>query len=145
MIVLSILMFLAMVIRYNMGWYEMPIVDVPVHRGTMSVCSFYLMSQREIFGEQRPAAQTRPRCRRWASGSANNAEGGHRGPPRHGIGVHARRSIAEAAGDDWRLCAIAAAQLRALRELASGCFTVMAYTRRQRHLRDPALHPALPV
>ncbi len=51
MILLSILMFPAMVIRYNMGWYEMMIVDVPLFLGaTMSVCSFYLMSQREIFG-----------------------------------------------------------------------------------------------
>ncbi|HLA78114.1 MAG TPA: cellulose synthase family protein [Vicinamibacteria bacterium] len=52
MILLSLLMFPAMVIRYNMGWYEMMIVDVPLFLGaTMSVCSFYLMSQREIFGE----------------------------------------------------------------------------------------------
>jgi cellulose synthase/poly-beta-1,6-N-acetylglucosamine synthase-like glycosyltransferase len=52
MILLSILMFPAMVIRYNMGWYEMMIVDVPLFLGaTMSVCSFYLMSQREVFGE----------------------------------------------------------------------------------------------
>ena len=52
MVLLSILMFPAMVIRYNMGLYEMMIVDVPLFLGaTMSVCSFYLMSQREIFGE----------------------------------------------------------------------------------------------
>ena len=52
MVLLSLLMFPAMVIRYNMGWYEMMIVDVPLFLGaTMSVCSFYLMSQREIFGE----------------------------------------------------------------------------------------------
>jgi len=56
MIVLSILMFPAMVIRYNMGWYEMLIVDVPLFIGaTMSVCSFYLMSQREIFGDEWPS------------------------------------------------------------------------------------------
>jgi hypothetical protein len=41
-----------MIIRYNMGFYEMMIVDVPLFLGaTMSVCSFYLMSQREVFGE----------------------------------------------------------------------------------------------
>jgi cellulose synthase/poly-beta-1,6-N-acetylglucosamine synthase-like glycosyltransferase len=52
MVLLSILMFPAMVIRYNMGLYEMMIVDIPLFLGaTMSVCSFYLMSQREIFGE----------------------------------------------------------------------------------------------
>jgi cellulose synthase/poly-beta-1,6-N-acetylglucosamine synthase-like glycosyltransferase len=52
MVLLSLLMFPAMVIRYNMGWYEMMIVDVPLFLGaTMSVCSFYLMSQKEIFGD----------------------------------------------------------------------------------------------
>ena len=52
MILLSLLMFPAMVIRYNMGLYEMMIVDVPLFLGaTMSVCSFYLMSQREVFGD----------------------------------------------------------------------------------------------
>jgi cellulose synthase/poly-beta-1,6-N-acetylglucosamine synthase-like glycosyltransferase len=52
MILLSLLMFPAMVIRYNMGWYEMMVVDVPLFIGaTLSVCSFYLMSQREVFGD----------------------------------------------------------------------------------------------
>jgi cellulose synthase/poly-beta-1,6-N-acetylglucosamine synthase-like glycosyltransferase len=52
MIVLSVLMFPAMVIRYNMGWYEMMLIDVPLFMGaTLSVCSFYLMSQREVFAE----------------------------------------------------------------------------------------------
>jgi hypothetical protein len=51
MILLSLLMFPAMVIRYNMGWEEMLIVDVPLFMGaTMSVCSFYLVSQKEVFG-----------------------------------------------------------------------------------------------
>jgi cellulose synthase/poly-beta-1,6-N-acetylglucosamine synthase-like glycosyltransferase len=53
MVLLAILMFPAMVIRYNMGWYEMMIVDVPLFLGaTMSVCSFYLLSQREVFGDR---------------------------------------------------------------------------------------------
>jgi cellulose synthase/poly-beta-1,6-N-acetylglucosamine synthase-like glycosyltransferase len=52
MVLLSVLMFPAMVIRYNMGWYEMMIVDLPLFLGaTMSVCSFYLMSQREVCGD----------------------------------------------------------------------------------------------
>src|SRR5688572_8830473 len=52
MILLSLLMFPAMVIRYNMGFYEMMLIDVPLFMGaTLSVCSFYLMSQREVFGE----------------------------------------------------------------------------------------------
>jgi len=53
MVLLSVLMFPAMVIRYNMGMWEMLIVDVPLFMGaTMSVCSFYMLSQKEIFGEQ---------------------------------------------------------------------------------------------
>jgi cellulose synthase/poly-beta-1,6-N-acetylglucosamine synthase-like glycosyltransferase len=51
MVLLTLLMFPAMVIRYNMGWYEMMMIDVPLFLGaTMSVCSFYLVSQREVFG-----------------------------------------------------------------------------------------------
>jgi cellulose synthase/poly-beta-1,6-N-acetylglucosamine synthase-like glycosyltransferase len=53
MILLTLLMFPAMVIRYNMGWYEMMVIDVPLFIGaTLSVCSFYLVSQREIFGDR---------------------------------------------------------------------------------------------
>ena len=44
MCVLSILMFPSMVIRYNMGWYEMLLIDVPLFfAATFSVCNFYLV------------------------------------------------------------------------------------------------------
>ena len=53
MVLLSLLMFPAMVIRYNMGMWEMLIVDVPLFMGaTTSVCSFYMLSQKEIFGDR---------------------------------------------------------------------------------------------
>jgi cellulose synthase/poly-beta-1,6-N-acetylglucosamine synthase-like glycosyltransferase len=49
MCLLSVLMFPSMVIRYNMGWYEMLLIDVPLFMAaTFSVCNFYLVSQREI-------------------------------------------------------------------------------------------------
>jgi cellulose synthase/poly-beta-1,6-N-acetylglucosamine synthase-like glycosyltransferase len=49
MCVLSVLMFPAMVIRYNMGWYEMLLIDVPLFfAATFSVCNFYMVCQREI-------------------------------------------------------------------------------------------------
>jgi len=49
MVILSILMFPAMVIRYNMGWYEMMLIDVPLFfAATFSVCNFYMVCQREI-------------------------------------------------------------------------------------------------
>src|SRR5262245_1068753 len=54
MCVLSVLMFPAMVIRYNMGWYEMLLIDVPLcFAATFSVCNFYMMCQREIHSDWR--------------------------------------------------------------------------------------------
>jgi cellulose synthase/poly-beta-1,6-N-acetylglucosamine synthase-like glycosyltransferase len=50
MILLSILMLPAMVVRYNMGWTEMLLIDVPLFAAaTLSVFNFYLMSQREAY------------------------------------------------------------------------------------------------
>src|SRR5690242_15969097 len=44
MCVLSVLMFPSMVIRYNMGWYEMMFIDVPLFLAAMfSVCNFYMV------------------------------------------------------------------------------------------------------
>jgi cellulose synthase/poly-beta-1,6-N-acetylglucosamine synthase-like glycosyltransferase len=49
MCVLSILMAPAMVIRYNMGFYEMLLIDVPLFfAATASVANFYMVSQREL-------------------------------------------------------------------------------------------------
>jgi cellulose synthase/poly-beta-1,6-N-acetylglucosamine synthase-like glycosyltransferase len=54
MCVLSILMFPSMVIRYNMGWYEMMLIDVPLFfAATFSVCNFYMVCQREIHRDWR--------------------------------------------------------------------------------------------
>jgi cellulose synthase/poly-beta-1,6-N-acetylglucosamine synthase-like glycosyltransferase len=54
MVVLSVLMFPSMVIRYNMGWYEMMLIDVPLFfAATFSVCNFYLVCQREIHPDWR--------------------------------------------------------------------------------------------
>jgi cellulose synthase/poly-beta-1,6-N-acetylglucosamine synthase-like glycosyltransferase len=106
MILLSILMFPAMVIRYNMGWYEMLIVDVPLFIGaTMSVCSFYLTSQREIFEKEwKSRVKYLPAVLSAGIGlSVNNAKAvlealvGHQSEftrtPKYRV---------EAQGDDWR-------------------------------------------
>ncbi len=54
MCVLSILMFPAMVIRYNMGWYEMLLIDIPLFfAATFSFCNFYVVCQREIHSDWR--------------------------------------------------------------------------------------------
>jgi len=50
MIVLSLLMFPAMVVRYEMGWSEMLLIDIPLFAAaTLSVFNFYLISQREAY------------------------------------------------------------------------------------------------
>jgi cellulose synthase/poly-beta-1,6-N-acetylglucosamine synthase-like glycosyltransferase len=54
MCMLSILMFPSMVIRYNMGWYEMILIDVPLFfAATFSFCNFYVVCQREIHPDWR--------------------------------------------------------------------------------------------
>ena len=50
MCVLSVLMFPSMVIRYNMGWYEMLLIDIPLFiAATASVGNFYMVCQRELY------------------------------------------------------------------------------------------------
>ncbi len=50
MTALSLLMFPSMIIRYNMGWYEMLLIDVPLFfAATASVANFYVVSQRELY------------------------------------------------------------------------------------------------
>ncbi len=50
MSLLSILMFPAMYVRYNMGWTEMLLIDIPLFAAaTLSVCNFYIVSQRELY------------------------------------------------------------------------------------------------
>ncbi|MCA1584568.1 MAG: glycosyltransferase family 2 protein [Acidobacteria bacterium] len=50
MCVLAVLMAPSMVIRYNMGWYEMLLIDVPLFfAATASVANFYMVCQRELY------------------------------------------------------------------------------------------------
>jgi len=50
MVLLSVLIFPSMIIRYNMGWYEMLLVDVPLFfAATASIANFYIVSQRELY------------------------------------------------------------------------------------------------
>src|SRR5215203_754475 len=54
MSLLSILMFPAMWVRYNMGWTEMLLIDVPLFcAATLSVGNFYVVSQRELYSDSR--------------------------------------------------------------------------------------------
>ncbi len=50
MIVLSVLLLPAMVIRFYQGWFQMLYIDLPLFMAsTFSISSFYLVSQRELF------------------------------------------------------------------------------------------------
>ncbi len=54
MSLLSILMFPSMWVRYNMGWTEMLLIDVPLFfAATASVANFYVLSQRELYADWR--------------------------------------------------------------------------------------------
>lgn len=50
MIVLSVLLLPAMIIRFYQGWFQMLYIDLPLFvASTFSVSSFYLVSQKELF------------------------------------------------------------------------------------------------
>ena len=50
MVVLSMLLMPAMIIRFYQGWFQMLLIDVPLFMAsTFSVSSFYLVSQKELF------------------------------------------------------------------------------------------------
>jgi cellulose synthase/poly-beta-1,6-N-acetylglucosamine synthase-like glycosyltransferase len=50
MIILSVLMMPAMIIRFYQGWFQMLYIDVPLFlASTFSISSFYLVSQKELF------------------------------------------------------------------------------------------------
>jgi len=55
MIVLSVLLLPAMIIRFYQGWFQMLYIDVPLFMAsTFSISSFYLVSQRELFPRSWP-------------------------------------------------------------------------------------------
>jgi cellulose synthase/poly-beta-1,6-N-acetylglucosamine synthase-like glycosyltransferase len=50
MVVLSVLLMPAMIIRFYQGWFQMLYIDLPLFMAsTFSISSFYLVSQRELF------------------------------------------------------------------------------------------------
>ena len=152
MVLLSLLMFPAMVIRYNMGLYEMLIVDVPLFMGaTMSVCSLLpdRARGRSSAATGRAASSTCPRCWRWASASASTT-------PRPSW----RRSSAWTRASRARPSTGSRARATSGRQKRyKGALDFLPFRRagarpllrrdglvrpHQRHLGHPALHPDLP-
>jgi cellulose synthase/poly-beta-1,6-N-acetylglucosamine synthase-like glycosyltransferase len=57
MVILSVLLLPAMVIRFYQGWFQMLYIDLPLFlASTFSLSSFYLVSQRELFPKTWPRA-----------------------------------------------------------------------------------------
>ncbi len=57
MIVLSVLLLPAMIIRFYQGWFQMLYIDLPLFMAsTFSISSFYLVSQKELFPKSWPRA-----------------------------------------------------------------------------------------
>jgi cellulose synthase/poly-beta-1,6-N-acetylglucosamine synthase-like glycosyltransferase len=57
MILLSVLLLPAMIIRFYQGWFQMLYIDLPLFlASTFSISSFYLVSQRELFPKTWPRA-----------------------------------------------------------------------------------------
>jgi cellulose synthase/poly-beta-1,6-N-acetylglucosamine synthase-like glycosyltransferase len=57
MVILSVLLLPAMVIRFYQGWFQMLYIDIPLFlASTLSISSFYLVSQRELFPRTWPRA-----------------------------------------------------------------------------------------
>ncbi|MCC7008698.1 MAG: glycosyltransferase family 2 protein [Acidobacteria bacterium] len=75
MLALSALMFPAMVVRYEMGWSEMLLIDIPLFAAaTFSVFNFYLVSQREAYADWRTRVKYLPAVMAIGIGlSVNNA------------------------------------------------------------------------
>ena len=57
MVMLSVLLLPAMVIRFYQGWFQMLYIDIPLFlASTFSISSFYLVSQKELFPRSWPRA-----------------------------------------------------------------------------------------
>src|ERR1700675_1254373 len=57
MVVLSVLLLPAMIIRFYQGWFQILYIDLPLFlASTFSISSFYLVSQRELFPKTWPRA-----------------------------------------------------------------------------------------
>src|SRR3954470_12761459 len=61
MCLLSVLMFPAMWVRYNMGWTEMLLIDIPLFMAaTWSFFQFYMVAQRELHSDWRTRVKYLP-------------------------------------------------------------------------------------
>ena len=146
-------MFPAMLLRYNMGWAEMIVVDVPIFlAATARVCSFYVLSQKEQFADTwKTKLRYIPAVLGIGVGiSINNAARRDRGSVRQALRVHAHaRSTASRAPatPGSRRPTRASPNWVPYAELALACYFtfISLYVARLRPRRHAALHRDLPV
>ncbi len=68
MVVLSVVLFPALVIRFNQGWFELLLIDLPLFiLSFSSVTTFYIVSQRALHKDWRRRLRTCPGS--WPSAS----------------------------------------------------------------------------
>ncbi|MBI4482392.1 MAG: glycosyltransferase [Acidobacteria bacterium] len=61
MVVLSLLLFPALIIRFHQGWFELLFLDLPLFiAATLSVSSFYIVSQKEIYPDWKSTVKYLP-------------------------------------------------------------------------------------
>ena len=104
MVLLSVLMFPAMYVRYNMGWYEMLLIDVPFFiAATASVGYFYMVCQREAYPDWRARMKYVPLLMSIGIGlSVNNTRAVFEGMlGRGGEFTRTPKYGVERTGDDW--------------------------------------------
>jgi cellulose synthase/poly-beta-1,6-N-acetylglucosamine synthase-like glycosyltransferase len=105
MVALSLLMFPSMLIRYNMGWQEMLLVDVPLFvAATCSVTTFYVVSQKEIYPDWKERIRYLPLLMSLGIGmSVNNGRGVVEGLGGRETGfVRTPKYRIESNRDNWR-------------------------------------------
>ena len=95
MVVLSVLMFPAMVVRYSMGWNEMLLIDMPLFvAATLSVFSFYFISQREVYPDWKTRVKYLPAVMAIGIGLAvNNSRGRDRSAVRPAERIHPHAEV----------------------------------------------------
>jgi cellulose synthase/poly-beta-1,6-N-acetylglucosamine synthase-like glycosyltransferase len=53
MVTFSVILLPAMIVRFYQGWFQMVVIDLPLFiASSFSVCSFYLVAQRELYPKQ---------------------------------------------------------------------------------------------
>ena len=97
MVVLSVLLLPAMIIRFYQGWFQMLYIDLPLFMAsTFSISSFYLVSQRELFPKKlaaRPALSSfSDGVGHWPDGHQHACRSGSAGGTEIGFRPHSQVS-----------------------------------------------------